>query len=145
MAARGLVDPKKGLSLRFPRFMRKRLDKRLCDATTPQQLAELFSKQSVQNASKSGLKSLKEPQSAALSRPQVAMASALARLCGLAQAQSGARERLKAAAALFSATQGATATVRAALRVLWTELRGLQRCASTKQEASATASSFRVK
>ncbi|CAE6965609.1 adl1 [Symbiodinium natans] len=36
-----LVDPKRGLSLRFPRFIRKREDKRLDQATTPQQLAEL--------------------------------------------------------------------------------------------------------
>ncbi|CAJ1362598.1 unnamed protein product [Effrenium voratum] len=45
MAAKGLVDPKKGLSLRFPRFMRKREDKGLHQATTPTQLAELFRKQ----------------------------------------------------------------------------------------------------
>lgn len=45
LAAKGLVDPKRGLSLRFPRFIRKREDKRLDQATTPQQLAELFKKQ----------------------------------------------------------------------------------------------------
>ena len=41
----GLVHPERGLSLRFPRFIRKRPDKRLADATTPEQLAAIFKKQ----------------------------------------------------------------------------------------------------
>jgi DNA ligase-1 len=45
MAAVGMVHPQRGLSMRFPRFIRKRPDKRLSDATTPQQLAALFRKQ----------------------------------------------------------------------------------------------------
>ena len=45
MAAVGLVHPQRGLSMRFPRFIRKRPDKRLADATTPAMLAELYKKQ----------------------------------------------------------------------------------------------------
>lgn len=44
-AAVGLVHPERGLSLRFPRFIRKRPDKGLRDATSPAQLAALYSKQ----------------------------------------------------------------------------------------------------
>ena len=46
MAAAGLVHPQRGLSLRFPRFIRKRPDKRLADATSPAALAAMFAKQS---------------------------------------------------------------------------------------------------
>ena len=46
MAAAGMVPGSpRGLSMRFPRFIRKRPDKRLADATTPDQLVELFRKQ----------------------------------------------------------------------------------------------------
>eukprot|EP00928_Gymnodinium_smaydae_P035878 TRINITY_DN25162_c0_g1_i1.p1 TRINITY_DN25162_c0_g1~~TRINITY_DN25162_c0_g1_i1.p1 ORF type:complete len:335 (-),score=96.66 TRINITY_DN25162_c0_g1_i1:275-1279(-) len=48
MAAKGLVDPQRGLSLRFPRFLRKRPDKTVQTATSPEQLAELFRKQTQQ-------------------------------------------------------------------------------------------------
>lgn len=48
MAGRGLVHPNRGLSLRFPRFIRKRTDKRIADATTPEQLAAIFRKQTQQ-------------------------------------------------------------------------------------------------
>mmetsp|Transcript_20413 Transcript_20413/g.30552 ORF Transcript_20413/g.30552 Transcript_20413/m.30552 type:complete len:587 (-) Transcript_20413:119-1879(-) len=43
-AAEGLLDdhPFKGLSLRFPRFIRVRDDKSITDTTSPQQLAEMF-------------------------------------------------------------------------------------------------------
>ena len=44
-AAQGLVDPTRGVALRFPRFKRRRPDKRVDQATTCHQIAELFAKQ----------------------------------------------------------------------------------------------------
>ena len=45
MSAAGLVHEQRGLSMRFPRFIRKRPDKRVLDATTPELLAALYRKQ----------------------------------------------------------------------------------------------------
>jgi len=44
-AAKGLVSEERGLSLRFPRFMKRRIDKSPHQATTPRQLANMYLEQ----------------------------------------------------------------------------------------------------
>ncbi|CAK7267623.1 hypothetical protein SEPCBS119000_002648 [Sporothrix epigloea] len=53
-AAIGLVNESRGLSLRFPRFLRKRDDKSIDEASTSEFLAGLYRKQDLRPANKSG-------------------------------------------------------------------------------------------
>ena len=50
-AAAGIVDPTRGVALRFPRFKRRRPDKRIDQATTTVEIAQLFAKQTKQGKS----------------------------------------------------------------------------------------------
>lgn len=55
MAAYGLVSKTRGLSLRFPRFIKEREDKGLEDASTPQFLARMWESQQGQGKDLGGV------------------------------------------------------------------------------------------
>ncbi|KAG8959663.1 hypothetical protein FRC00_001389 [Tulasnella sp. 408] len=54
VAALGLISDQRGLSIRFPRFIRTREDKAIEDATGPDMLADLYRKQEGRNGGKAG-------------------------------------------------------------------------------------------
>lgn len=53
-AALGKVDRSKGISIRFPRLVRERDDKGPEDTTSPEQVADMYSRQAVVNKSSKG-------------------------------------------------------------------------------------------
>lgn len=70
-AALGLVSNERGLSLRFPRFLRKREDKSIEETNTPQFLADLYFKQELVSANKDK-KSTIEGKTDALRKREIA-------------------------------------------------------------------------
>lgn len=46
-SAKGYISEARGLSLRFPRFLKRRLDKNPENATGPQQLADMYKEQNI--------------------------------------------------------------------------------------------------